>query len=44
MICVKSQKLKNPGNRFATYFQIVGCNKKVWGLEGQILHHEITEI
>ena len=24
----KSRKLKNPGNRFSTYAQIIGCNKK----------------
>ena len=24
----KIEKLKNPGNRFSTYAQIIGCNKK----------------
>ena len=41
---MKNEKLKNPGNRFSTYAQINGCNKKVWGLEEKILHQEITEI
>ena len=40
----KWEKLKNPGNRFSTYAQIIGCNKKVRGLERKILHHEITKI
>ena len=42
---MKNRKIKkNPGNRFSTYAQIIGCNKKVWGLERKISHHEITEI
>ena len=40
----KSKIKKNSGNRFLTYAQIIGCNKKVWGLEGKILHHKIAEI
>ena len=40
----KIENLKNPGNQFSTYAQIIGCNKKVWDLEEKVLHHEITEI
>ena len=38
------EKLKNPGNRFATCTQKIGCNKKVWGIDGKILYYEMTEI
>ena len=36
--------LKNPGNRFSTFAQIIGCKKTVWGLEEKMLHHKTTEI
>ena len=40
---MRREKSKNPGNRFSTYAQIIGCNIKVWALERKILHHEIIE-
>ena len=40
----KIENLKNPRNRFSTYAEIIGCNKKIWGLKDKILHHEITKI
>ena len=41
---IDAQNFINPGNRFSTCAQIIGLKKKLGGLEGKILHHEITEI
>ena len=41
---IDAQNFINPGNRFSTCAQIIGLKKKLGGLEGKILHHEITEM
>ena len=41
----KIKNLKNPGNRFSTYAQRIGCNKKKFkAYKGKKLYREITEM